>query len=139
MKYTGINTLLAVGLAVAAGPASAMCLTFGSSTDLFELQLARTQASGFYPIAALETTFNRATHGTVVISDGKYRLSLTKNTNTATVAYQCDISSTTMNGQCNILVFTADPANSSRMTDLGTLMFGSCITPALDASATLGE
>lgn len=139
MHTQAIRSVLAAGLVLFSVQADAACLTFGRSTDVFEVQLSRTQAGGYFPVAALETTFNRATHGAMVFSNGKYRIGLTKNTNTASVGYQCDIDSVALTGQCSILVFPTDGSLPSRSDDVGTLLFGSCTTPFQAAPVPQGE
>jgi hypothetical protein len=114
-------------------PATPLCLTFGQSTDLFEGETSpRRSLGGYFGLSMIEQTFDRAAYGSLVLNNGKYRIGMSKNTNTATISYQCDIATDSLVGQCNIIVYSAITSTSTLLTDVGTLQFGAC---AFDAPA----
>ena len=89
-------------------PSPKLCLTFGQSTDLFEGETTpRRSPGGYFTLSMIEQTFDRSAYGSLVLNNGRYRIGMGKNTNTASIAYQCDIASDSLNGPCSIMVFSA--------------------------------
>lgn len=127
-------SLLAVAGAVQAAvalPSNRLCLEFGTSADHFEGETTpRRSPTGYFGLAMQETTFSRAAYGSIVLDGGTYRIGLTKNTNTATVTYQCDIGTDTLNGQCNVLTLSGITLTTTLSTDVGFLAFGNCAASA---------
>lgn len=126
-------------------PSTSLCLTFGQSTDLFEGETTpRRSLGGYFVLSMVEQTFDRAAYGSLVLNNGRYRIGMSKNTNTATVSYQCDIPADSLTGQCNIIAYSATTSTSTLITDVGTLQFGNCTfaapaREAVDAVYPLGE
>ena len=124
------TTLTGLTLALSAGLAQAdICLTFGSSTDLFRGNVTGFAAGGFLGLAMIEDTFDRATFGSMKLEAGKLRIALTKNTNTAVVSYACQIDPVQLSGPCQIQIVIADPLSGSRTDDVGFFELA-CTTPA---------
>ena len=119
-------------------PGSSLCLTFGQSTDLFEGEaMPRRSPGGYFTLSMVERTFNRAAYGGPVLNNGIYRIGFSKNTNTATISYQCDIPADSLVGQCNLIVFSAITSTSTLLTDVGTLAFGRCAISGSSEAAGL--
>ena len=112
-------------LLMASGTAHAdICLTFGSSTDLFRGNLTGYSAGGSQTLAMIEEGFDRATFGSLTLANGKLRVALAKNTSTAVVSYTCQIDPGQLAGPCQIQVVTSAPLSGTRMDDVGFLEFG---------------
>lgn len=125
-----IYTLAAVPVAAQAQvrlPSTAVCITFGTSTDLLEGEASpRWSRAGVFNLAMVEKTFDRAATGSIALANGRYRVALSKPTNTANVVYQCDIAADQLNGQCSVMVFSAQAQPVTLINDVGYLAFGSC-------------
>jgi len=118
-----------------------LCLTFGSSTDSFRGNVTGYSPGGSQTLAMNEETFDRATFGSLTPANGKYRIALTKNTNTAVVSYACQIDPGQLSGPCQIQVVTSDPLSGTRMDDVGFLQVGCAVpsTPRANNAAPPGE
>jgi hypothetical protein len=120
-SFRGVAAAAACATLFSAGAASAdICLTFGSSTDLFRGRLIPL-GEGLRSLVFVEETFDRAAYGAAVPGDGKLNIALTKPTTTATVSDTCQIDVVQGSGPCQIQVVTADPLEGTRLDDVGFL------------------
>jgi hypothetical protein len=136
-----VQVCLIATMATASAAAADVCLTFGTSTDLFRGRLAPV-ASGLLSLVFVEETFDRAAYGSAANAAGNLNIALTKPTNTATVTYACQIDLVQRAGPCQIQVLTADPLQGSRLDDVGFLDLNctaGAATPSLQPALPAGE
>ena len=103
VRKTALGSVV-VGIFILFGSLSAnagICLTFDTIGDTFKGEIIASKGN-YHTIALVETAYNRAAFGSAYQASDKFYVGFTKNTTAANVEFQCEVSSSTLQGTCNI-------------------------------------